>query len=188
MRRLLRWAFNGAAMVSAVLFVGVCVLWVRSYDRDVGREEWDDVGPTRRLHLFSEPGRFGVEVETAMRGTQFAGRSVVVQDRKWESWGRDQGWQGHLGLNIAQTGWGVTAPVGNGEWFTVTWIIVPYWLLAIPFLFCGGLWLAIASARRSRSARRRRAGFCTNCGYDLRATPDRCPECGTAPAKGGAKA
>ena len=64
------------------------------------------------------------------------------------------------------------------------------WMLAIPY-WAPLLFAAVLPAASLSGWRRRRrwmcAGLCPSCGYDLRATPGRCPECGT-PASAGAKA
>jgi len=56
---------------------------------------------------------------------------------------------------------------------------IPFWSLCLLFAL-------LPAARISAYIRRRlrqRPGHCHRCGYDLRATPDRCPECGMIPSQ-----
>lgn len=56
----------------------------------------------------------------------------------------------------------------------------PGYFAGVPYWFVVGLSLVLPAARLGRVfARRTAQGLCPACGYDLRATPERCPECGT---------
>ena len=60
-------------------------------------------------------------------------------------------------------------------------LVLPYWplftLSLLPPVSAGRRWL--------RCRDRSRKGLCPACGYDLRASPGRCPECGSAAAIAG---
>jgi hypothetical protein len=57
-------------------------------------------------------------------------------------------------------------------------MMLPHWFV---ILLCGILPLYDRLVERRQRLRRQR-GLCVQCGYDLRASPGRCPECGAAAA------
>jgi hypothetical protein len=61
----------------------------------------------------------------------------------------------------------------------VTGICLPYWFIVSAAALAPAWWL-LAFRRRRVIAGRVARGCCRRCGYDLRASPGACPECGDA--------
>jgi hypothetical protein len=68
-----------------------------------------------------------------------------------------------------------TPPDPNGsDQYGEAEITFPHWAAVAAFA-------VLPATRLYRRLRRQHpAGYCRRCGYDLRATPGRCPECGTS--------
>ena len=75
---------------------------------------------------------------------------------------------GHTGRSTPPT---LTAERQSGS------LAVPYWLLGSLFAISLGV-SSVPLYRQRRRRKRKKLGLCVKCGYDLRASKERCPECG----------
>jgi hypothetical protein len=167
-----RKLFTLAAASSAVLCAAVCVLWVRSYWVS---DSWERDVPGTRVGVGSYSGHVWW-ARKQYKGTIMFNRTPGYHAIPTEAFATNTlppTWEfaGFRWTHFRLTG-GLVLPFVSQEFR------VPDWAVVLATGALPSVWLA----RRIRR-QRRAAGLCPACGYDLRATPDRCPECGTIPSQ-----
>jgi hypothetical protein len=180
MKRLRRWLFNLAAGVSLLLCIQALTAWYESYGyrnfnlRTRTGARWL-VTSYEGCIQFSRWRYYSKEDDPFLPGFGKEGSPVHMDiwPSEWKWGGFDLKYNVTL-MRVDSMG---QRPIGTNDG-----IRLPYWFLTLLTLVVPVLWGGEALRRRRRRSRLEQ-GLCPSCGYDLRATPERCPECGTVAAK-----
>jgi hypothetical protein len=200
MSRLRRYLFNALAALSLGLCIATTVAGIRSY----WRADWVTATRWHRWQLAQERGAITFSVESQYPAS-LSGNPLTIKfsgpaepfSHQWKFLSMDQ--NAHAGrywpvnkLSFGQTAFttagytqssiphttnSITLAIHATKgilWYFPVWCVVA---LAALIPIC---WLWKNSDRR-KTRHRIEKHLCMHCGYDLRATPDRCPECGTIP-------
>ena len=203
---MLRRLFTLVSALSLAMWIAACVVWIRSRS---GTEYLERLSQGRiESGIVTQEGCAvewaRCEIRLSRSHTVFGKRPIFrkspntlpdgdseFDDPKDQIWvnppipkaewiyGR---WSGSLPLPCARkffgvTLWGIGTPDGFRDRVT-RGVAFPAWWLVVASFSLPLVWMASAA----RNRRRLRSGLCASCGYDLRATRDRCPECGAVPS------
>jgi hypothetical protein len=178
------------AVVSGFLAIIVIVLWLRSYF-------WD--GMLNRLELREQAYVMRSDY-LGIRAGQILWTSAVT--RSEGPWSRDPKDRVQLTWSLRRFSSTQSSKpaAGSNRWFGIEWwwhteprasplignttlsnkgIRVQCWLVIAFLTIAPAVRFRLLMLERQR-ARRVAMKLCPQCGYDLRATPESCPECGTA--------
>src|SRR5258706_6514295 len=178
MRRLVRKVLSILTILSLFLCLGTLVLWGWSYRGEGPRYPrtygamftWRMIGCSRGK-LWYEASKKRETYATGVANSLIGDGGPFGRPP-----GRLETWLNRAGFEWSQSVDAISGISYHYTYGVISRYAIPNWFAALAF--------ALLPARRAmlmrRSRRRAMPGLCATCGYDLRATPDRCPECGAA--------
>ena len=192
-----------AVLASLAACAAVALLWVRSH-RALDQMYGHVWGTDFDVKSFNGQCQFRLTTQYQLRPGLYPNGAVQAHPRPFDLLERDHSPEPSYAVRqrwpLRDTGYWEPDPTllpaakfrrlltyarqGPGRYVWVKLLVVPYWM----DILTAALPLAGAAVRAALRSRKRRAGLCAACGYDLRATPGRCPECGAEPRLRGAAA
>ena len=201
--------FRFLATGSCVLSIGFAGLWLRSYWKGdvlnyVARSKFKTQSNYRRCFVTSSGGgiaaiRETLAVDDTLLGQPWAQSRLGFVRHSENHPRREFAFASHsntaypfhtparksaatrLGFQFHRSRPSGRADYAYDEW----WFVLPHWSLVVAAAVLPGarLWARFRAKKQSHLAR---SGRCAHCGYDLRASNDKCPECGTEIARSAA--
>ena len=185
MKRLRRTIFNALTVLSLALCLATAALWVRSYWASDGflysRNQNISIGRCLRgkLSILTVEGRGNVAGFEWVRWAHLVDMEINSIAPGAFGSGSDRGdtnmrFAGFHYQRLTQS-YLVRQPLRLQD-FPSRLLTFPFWPMCLI-----GVWPILPAVYRRVKAIRpgNPLGTCRKCGYDLRATPNRCPECGT---------
>jgi hypothetical protein len=179
-----RWLSRSILAVSLTICIASLVLWPISFFRVItlhrtGQARNDMLGIAGGLLSVQSQDGSAVEANirraTAQYPELYPGKWFLRTARNREHYfDYRQNWRETVRFSNDQR---TTTFARTGETMNQRWVTIPIWAIA----WLAAIAPAFALKRYVVRRRRRQRGECLDCGYDLRASPGRCPECGNAP-------